>query len=430
MPIIRLAGSLAFEAFYRRRHLGDELPSRGPAILVANHPNGLVDPLAMMLSTSGSVRFLAKAPLFRMPVLGWVMKGMGALPVFRSIDGANTSDNEQTFSAVFDALERGELISLFPEGISHSEPTLQTLKTGAARMALGAEARAEERLGVTIVPVGLHYGRKKRFRSRMSVWAGEPIEVHDLLEHHESDERAAARQLTDRIAEGLRKVSVQLEDWEDLPLIEMAERISPDDGRTKHDRTLAYADGIRLLRERDPEAAEDLQNRVSDFRDRLEFLKLAPEDLDLRYTLGGVFRFVVRTGFQLCVTLPLAALGTAVWLIPYEATRRGSRLHRVEPDIVATQKLLLGIVLFLFWWITVASLVGRELGVEWGLATALLMPLLGSLTLRWGDRFRAVRRDVASFLRFTSAGDLKAELREQRDELVATIGERRAELID
>ena len=131
-------------------------------------PTGLVDPLAMMISTAGSVRFLAKAPLFQMPVIGSIMRGMGALPVYRSIDGANTSDNKDTFSAVFDALDEGELVALFPEGISHSLPNLQTLKTGAARMALGAEARAQNRsdhkLGVRIVPVGLNYGRKGRFR--------------------------------------------------------------------------------------------------------------------------------------------------------------------------------------------------------------------------------------------------------------------------
>ncbi len=432
MPILRTIGRLAFEAFYRRRHLGDEIPGSGPAILVANHPNGLVDPLAMMISTAGSVRFLAKAPLFQMPVIGSIMRGMGALPVYRSIDGADTSDNKDTFSAVFDALDEGELVALFPEGISHSLPNLQTLKTGAARMALGAEARAQNRsdreLGVRIVPVGLNYGRKGRFRSRMTIRAGEPIEVRDWIELHERDERAAVRALTDRIAEGLREVTLQLDDWEDLPLIELAVRLSPRDGTRPEEREQRYVNGIRRLRVENPVAADELQSRVSDFRDRLEFLRLAPEDLDLSYTRGGVFRFVSVTILQLCVTLPLAAIGAALWWLPYQLTGWISRLRRVDSDIVATQKLLLGIALFLIWWVSISCISWKQGSAEVGIAAALLTPLFGYLTLRWGDRFRAARRDVSSFFRFNAAESLKLKLRARREELLEVIQSRKAEL--
>ena len=131
-----LGGSL--ELFYRLRRLGGVIPETGPIIIVANHPNGLVDPALVAHSCEREICFLAKEPLFRLPVIGALLRSMKALPVYRRMDGHNTGSNEKTFDAVDDALGNGRAICLFPEGISHDEPELQPLKTGAARMALGA----------------------------------------------------------------------------------------------------------------------------------------------------------------------------------------------------------------------------------------------------------------------------------------------------
>ena len=66
----------------------------------------------------------------------------------------------------------GGAITIFPEGKSHSEPQLAALKTGAARIALKALAGGAD---VTVVPVGLTYARKHRFRSEVCIEVGAPI---------------------------------------------------------------------------------------------------------------------------------------------------------------------------------------------------------------------------------------------------------------
>ena len=219
-------GGLAAGLFYRRTLLGVPVPREGPVLLVGNHPNGLVDPLFVAGATPRPVRFLGKEPLLRMPVLGAVLRGLRTLPVYRARDGFDTSANEETFHAVHAALSEGDAVALFPEGITHGAPQISKLKTGAARMALGAEAAAGWTLGVRVVPVGLSFRSKGRFRSRAAAWVGEAIEARAYESAYRADERAAVLALTERIAEGLRAVTLELDRWEDLPLLELAERLS------------------------------------------------------------------------------------------------------------------------------------------------------------------------------------------------------------
>ena len=132
------------EVFYRFRRLGRDIPKTGPLIIVANHPNGLIDPVIVAYLAGREVRFLAKEPLFRTPLIGWVARTLKALPVYRKMDGHDTDANEKTFQAVYDALGNGQAICLFPEGISHEESQLAPFKTGPARLALAAGAHGPD----------------------------------------------------------------------------------------------------------------------------------------------------------------------------------------------------------------------------------------------------------------------------------------------
>ncbi|MFC1611374.1 1-acyl-sn-glycerol-3-phosphate acyltransferase [Myxococcota bacterium] len=193
--IMRLVG-MAADLFYCRRDIGGTVPENGPLVLVANHPNALVDPVLVARVADRPLRFLAKAPLFDMPVIGWLVRWVGALPVYRAVDGASTSQNVDTFTAVHEALIEGDAVCLFPEGVSHSQPALQPLKTGAARMALEAEVRRDFGLGVRIVPVGLTYRDKAMFRSEVAIQVGVPIPASRVAPLVAEDDRAAARALT------------------------------------------------------------------------------------------------------------------------------------------------------------------------------------------------------------------------------------------
>jgi 1-acyl-sn-glycerol-3-phosphate acyltransferase len=150
----------------------DKVPRDTPVIFVLNHPNALVDPAFLLAWAPRRVSFLAKSPLFRMPVLGYFVRAMDSLPVYRRQDeGEDVSKNREMFVAARALLARGGTIGICPEGVSHDEPRLKPIKTGAARIALGAVSTGEV-ADLKIVPAGLYYTSKTKFRSAVLLYFG------------------------------------------------------------------------------------------------------------------------------------------------------------------------------------------------------------------------------------------------------------------
>ena len=130
------------------------------------------------------------------------MKAVGAIPVYRRQDDPKAmGQNRDVFEAVIGELANGAAIGIFPEGTSHSEPSLAEIKTGTARMAMGTYEKTARTF--PIIPVGIVPERKESFRSEMRVVLGEPVSWDDLADRGRKD-REAVSELTARIDQGLR----------------------------------------------------------------------------------------------------------------------------------------------------------------------------------------------------------------------------------
>src|ERR1041384_2930982 len=163
------------------------VPRACACLFVLNPPNALVDPVFLLCFAPRRVSFLAKSPLFRMPVVGLLIRALDSIPVYRKQDetGDTAALNRKTFERSAELLRRGGTIAVCPEGVSHNEPYLLPLKTGAAPIALGAASAM--RRGVYVVPAGLYYTAKTSFRSGALLAFGAPVEVEpaDSEEHGE-----------------------------------------------------------------------------------------------------------------------------------------------------------------------------------------------------------------------------------------------------
>jgi 1-acyl-sn-glycerol-3-phosphate acyltransferase len=191
--LLRAWARAAAHVFYRTETYGrDDVPLDQPVIYAANHSNALADVALIVAKTPKFPHFLATATWWKRRPVRLLFELGGVLPVRRRADGPDPSGNEATFDACYRALDQGAHLVIFPEGIMHPEPQLLPLKTGAARIALGAAARGTP--GVVIVPVGLVYEDRGRWRSRAVVRFGPPIPMHEC-----NDVRALTARLADAL---------------------------------------------------------------------------------------------------------------------------------------------------------------------------------------------------------------------------------------
>ncbi|HEY1334742.1 MAG TPA: 1-acyl-sn-glycerol-3-phosphate acyltransferase, partial [Myxococcaceae bacterium] len=411
--VIRRILSFALSGFYRIERAGPPLPA-GPLLLVGNHPNALIDPGLLIAVSPRALTFLAKEPIFRMPLLGSLVRALGALPVVRAQDDpTRMRENLASLGAAAQGLSSGRAVAIFPEGRSHSEPSLGALKTGAARLALQAG------VPVHIVPVGLTYAEKERFRSVVRVEFGTAL---DVLPEEPKPERVRA--LTDRIAAPLRRLTLDLAAWEDLPLIEAAEALyvlATDAPARDQERQRLFARGLGLLRAEQPDRAAELAGEVLALQRRLAVTRADASDLGLRYRPWTVLRFVLRNVLALVLGLPLAAVGVAVFALPVIGTRLALKLGRTEPDMVATVKLLATLVLGPVYVAALAVAAGVFLGPWWGVAVAVAALPLAFFTRRFISRRAEAVRDARLFFVLGNRSARKQQLLAEAQALAARV---------
>jgi glycerol-3-phosphate O-acyltransferase/dihydroxyacetone phosphate acyltransferase len=375
--LIHAVVSIALRLFFRRIETlnASEVPYRGPLIFVLNHPNGLIDPSLVFVALPRKVSFLAKSTLFRVPGLSYLLKLAEALPVYRRIDEADLEQNAKTFRASGKLLGKGGAIALFPEGVSHNSPQLLPIKTGAARIALSAASSISEREEtVNILPCGIYYSSKTRFRSEALIYFGKPFPV-EVSEPDEDGEpaRSEVRRLTRRISHAMKQVTVNAETVSDIESANEAANLflSVTETLDLEEPLAARFEFVRSYLEAAPDDAEsvrksdDVTRLISNYKKKLRMIGLEPENLSLsKHPYWYVFQHFVRRLLFLIVILPLSLAGILIHFPAYRMAGMLGRRYQKHgaDDIVSTVKIIAGIVLMPLSWIITGLIVGYFFG--------------------------------------------------------------------
>lgn len=401
------------------------VPAEGPVIVVSNHPNGLADPVVLGLGLARPVAFLAKSTFFANPVMRLLMNAFGAIPIYRATDGQGTGRNQETFAICRSRLLEGGWIALFPEGTTHDDPSMKPFKTGAARIALDAQAGAGEGRPVRILPVGLLYEDKQIFRSRVALSVGEPIDARAHAAGPGEAPRQAVDHLTTAIHEALGRVTLEAENrelWRGFMAV--AAWTSPEAGADlsrQESRARAMAEAYRRLIRADPERAERVVAFTRKFVRMLESVGI-DDPLALEGSEAPGRRALAGSRRSLLLMAPVALAGALLSWIPYRLVKPLAELGAAgKVELIGTFKVLIGLGVMTVTYLTEAVLFGRWLGWPAGLATLVLAPAAGFVALRFHERLALHREALrAHWLRATRA-QVVAEIAERRRELARMV---------
>jgi glycerol-3-phosphate O-acyltransferase / dihydroxyacetone phosphate acyltransferase len=397
---------LALRVFFRRLQIRhpERLQEPGPLLVAANHPNTLMDPLLVAANRRrGQLFFLAKSTFFQNPVLGWFLSNSNCIPVYRRQDvetgDANVTPeelaalNEKAFGRSYDHLGSGGTLMIFPEGTSVAERRLRPLKTGAARIALGAEARHDFQLGLRILPIGLNYSASHRFRSDVLVYPAKPIVVADYAAEYRQDPEAAADALTEELRRRLETHLVVTRDDAEDALVRQVEDTFGQYLVPEHDEGSPYEE-FRLTRtllravawfeRHHPEHLNELRQHVSDYAASLQRLRLTDEALQRSGAGRGRLERGLRTGLKVVLGFPVYLYGVINNYVPYKIPSMVARRATKEVEFVAPLMMVTGMLTFGLLYPLQIWLVHHFTHNGWLTAAyALSLPLTGFYALHY-----------------------------------------------
>lgn len=424
---------LALRIFFRRIELygTEKMPQTGPVMFVLNHINALIDPGILLVMSPRPVSFLAKSTLYGMPVVGALVRGFDSIPIFRRMDADGTKvDNNQTFVLARKLLSNGGILAIFPEGTSHSDPKLRPMKTGAARIALGAQLA-----DLKIVPIGLDYDDKERFRSNVLLYFGEAFSPGDLVELDESGEppRTRVLELTEAIGRALGEVTIQAEHAEALRLVERAERIFTSERVAQEGAQASLAERFELrrrfvaayhrLKADFPERLQGLEQEILGYEEVAAELGLDPgAPLPARLSLVQALAAGARSLLVTVVLLPIAMFGVAAHYPTYRAVGAfAQRGAKGDDDMISTIKVISSVVFFPLTWLALTLAAYLYTQCVWAWAGLLLLPLTGYLALQFYERFGRMLGAVRGLVLMLTRGQVIARMRAARRHIFDTI---------
>ena len=412
----------------RHAHL---MPDNGPLLVVSNHPNTFMDPIVIAAQLKQPVFFIAKSTVFGSMFQNWMLRQMHLIPIHRKEDNPDaTISNDEAFAASFTALDQQKTLLIFPEGNSFNQRRLRKLKTGTARIALGAAATTGQ--DVKILPVGLNYSAPTRFRSNVFVNVGKPISVIDYLETYQQDEPAAVLALTEEMRVQLEKLIIHTPTDEEDELARQVEAIYRDRlaptvpaSALPHEQDFIVTKGIiksiNHFSQAEPDRVTTIKCELNNYTRQLQ--RLGIQDPVLSKESSDVLKQSIVGLLYIVIGFPLYLSGLVHNYIPYIIPSKVARAVTKEEEWFAPIMLTTGIFTF-------PIVYGLELWLahEWLhldgfklLLYFLSLPPSGFFTLHYWNTLQNTQSHWLLLRLFYNRQHIVEKLRIQRQHIIALL---------
>ena len=397
----------------------EHIPAKGPVIFVANHNSAFMDPILLAVHINRPIYFLARGESFTSKLVSTIFGWLHMIPIYKpEVSPDEVYKNKAIFQKCFDHLGKGKTIMIFPEGVSETVRQLRAIKTGTARIALGAEEQYNFELGVKIVPIGINYSNPHYFRSDVFVEVGKPISLEDYQGSYTSDPVVAVQELTASIKERLKRMIVIVKDQSIEQLVKDIERLyrselreeMPTEHKASQDFYLSQeiAKAVSYNKKMRPKVYLDFQHRIRQYFLALDRLQIS----DSEFRGPGQKAISPWIIPYLILGFPIFLYGFLVNIFPYQTVAFLSRKVIVRKDFIGSMKLAFGMFVFLLFYILEIAIFISVTHWIWGIAFALSLYPAGLFTINYINRWYRFKGRM-TFLR------LKANNKESVEKLHA-----------
>lgn len=432
--VIRFFVKIAAYIFFKRIHIKnlESIPTNVPLIIAANHPNTLLDPVVIAVNLKQTIHFLAKSTLFKTSVHRWLMSKLNMIPIYRKQDVPVElqANNEAIFKKCFEFLAKGGSIMIFPEGISLIERRLREIKTGAARIALGAEAENNFGLNMAIVTIGLNYSAPEQFRSEVFINIHEPIFIKTYEELYKKNQHQAVEALTEQIRVNLEEQTIITKDDQEDELVKnidkiyknkLAQELHLADNDIEEDFmiTKGFTDALHYFEEKNPLKIIDLKEKVTKYSHQLNHLQIEDSFLSERKKRQNILSLLLLSTFYLLIGFPLYVFGLISNYIPYILPSKVADAFVKEIEFRASVMFVTGIFSFTIYHgvqVLACQMFFHNIWIT--AAYAFFLPVSGFFTLFYWQKLESTAQYWRLFKLFFTKNAVIASLLKQRIEII------------
>ncbi len=247
----------------------EAIPEGEPFIFVANHPSSLLDPIVCGGYIKVPIHFLGRADLFKKNAVAKFLRSAHMWPIYRSIDGKDSIiKNEQVFNECYASLKDGNPILLYGEGFTDEQfiRRVKKIKKGAARIAVGAEAKYNFELDMKIVPVGINYTNPEKLGGDLLIKFSEPISIKDYKATYQENEVKTYLEITNELEKRIKQEIIHVEEIDDAPSFEKLIQLDED---TMHYTSREGAPALTTRWEKTKQLADKVNSLATDQKESL-----------------------------------------------------------------------------------------------------------------------------------------------------------------
>jgi 1-acyl-sn-glycerol-3-phosphate acyltransferase len=427
--VVKFLAKTAFRLFYRKIFVNgrENIPEGGGLIFAANHQNALMDALAVIMTVGYQPVYLARADIFRNPIIARILTFLKIMPVYRFRDGVETmGQNEDTFKKTSAVLKSGGCIGIMPEGNHGEMKRLRLLKKGIFRIAFKASEGSGSQQDIKIVPVGIDYSNTSRLFEELVVNYGKPLSVSEYLHLYEKHPQKGINAMKDDLAGSMRPLIIDIRDELNYYKDRLLSIIGSSMVRKKFDDSNSVLPGIFEIRrmfsrvmydyfEMNPDEAVRIRSESKKLLDLLDENRVSHE-------IGG--DPVNTPTFFLAITriicFPFFIAGYLLNILPWFIIHLVLKKLK-DPQFISSFKYVMGFILVPLNYLLLGLLFFSFLPVIVATLLILAAPLTGYLAYNCYRKSQKIKEVIHLRDACTRNPDIEAAILEIRENIIRSL---------